>query len=81
MTLDQLLSLARAERRGNPLASGVIELLGEAQPCGMEMPDTFRFSNGTPGVGVGEDTMSAAEARVFAAMILRAADQAEGLEK
>lgn len=59
------------------MALAIIDLLGESQGCGMEPPDTFRYSDGTPGIGVGEDTMSAREARVYAAMILRAADEAE----
>lgn len=88
MTIDELLDKCRAQvdaltaigaTASTPyeIARGVLDLLGESQPCGMEQPDTFQFSDGTPGVGIGEDTMSAVEARALAAMTLRAADKSE----
>ena len=87
MTLDDLLTLAHdtlrkraiLPARETVLAEAIVDMLGESQGCGMEAPETFRFSDGRSGVAIGEDTMSAAEARVFAAMILRAADEADAL--
>jgi hypothetical protein len=87
MKVDDLLLLAHdtLQRRAimpareTVLAEAIVDLLGESQGCGMEAPDTFRFADGRPGIAIGEDTMSASEARVFAAMILRAADEAEAL--
>lgn len=87
MTLDALLDLARdtlrkraiMPARETDLAQAIVNLLGESQGCGMEPPEFFRFSDGVAGVAIGEDTMSASEARVYAAMILRAADGAEAL--
>lgn len=85
MKFEAMLELAHRISRGyvtgetKELALAVIDLLGEDQDCGMEAPDVFRFEDRTPGIQIGEDTMSSREARVFAAMILRAADQAEDL--
>jgi len=87
MKFDAFLELARrlqATGDSAPVGSEVrdfalaaINLLGESKPCGFEPPDTFRFSDGRPGVGFGEDTMLSSEARMLAAMLLRAADESE----
>ena len=88
MKFDELLAI---RIRGYPvhvtlaaaqeLAIGVIDLLGESQPCGMEHAEPAVYSDGRPGVCFGEDCLSAAEARAFAATILRAADTAEDTAK
>jgi len=80
MTVDELLALARATP-GN-LASAVIDLLAEAEPCGMPLPDTVPPpGDGTDGVIViHEETAGvwvAADARHLARALLRAADEVE----
>lgn len=78
MTLEGLLQLAR-DGRSLALASAVLELLGEAQPCGFEPPVV------DPGMVTIMDGTEPAyqfdppEARAYAVMLLRAADEAEAL--
>jgi hypothetical protein len=82
-TLEQITDYASAviaEGASVPamtLARWIMDNISEAQPCGLEAPNVFQFSDGTPGVAFGEDTCSASEARAFAAMLLRAADESE----
>lgn len=86
-TLDQVLELARlvwARRvNGNTrearLAKGILDLLGEAQPCGMEPPDVGEFTDGGKWLRLFDDTAPVAigEARAFCAMVLRSCDEAD----
>ncbi len=80
MTLDELLSLASQRvidsqsASDQDLARGIIDLLGEAQPCGWEQPDVNRM------VAIPHSwatLVEPAEARQLAVMLLRAADSAE----
>ncbi|MBA2720760.1 MAG: hypothetical protein H0U52_16195 [Chloroflexi bacterium] len=60
------------------LARGMIDLLGESQPCTLEAPVVHP---GTVAIMDGETPLyefSPGEARAYAAMLLRAADEAEG---
>ncbi len=85
MKFDELIELAQANRLGISsgaiLARAVIDLLGESQPCGFEAPvvDPAMVS-----IMDGDEPcyqFTPYEARSFAAMILRAADEAEEMEK
>lgn len=62
-------SLAAAE-----LAAAVLELLGEAAPCGFEAPVVRRGSVEIPASWVGE--VEPDDARALARMLLRGADEA-----
>ena len=85
-SIDELLRLARdCEKRppgstGQRLGLAVIELLGEAQPCGWPEPVVDR---GLSPVGITWDanpigeTILPDEARAIAVMLLRAADEAD----
>lgn len=95
LTLDQLLAQAqlvleprvRWEDRAEPmrlLARGVLDLLGESQPCTFEPPCIE--DRGTVAIMAGsEDPQPAyefttAEARAWCAMVLRAADERDRLD-
>lgn len=92
MTLDELLDLARRQLQGDTLVQGasmllradafarwIVDTLGEAQPCGFE--SIAPTVAGTPdGLQVRIPdfmTFEPSEARAYAAMLLRAADEAE----
>lgn len=57
------------------LSAGIVDLLGEDQPCGWS--ELF-VSDGLIAVSPVGPCLNASEARAFAAMLLRAADEAEG---
>ena len=86
MQLDGALQLAQHQMRhteqgsdGERLAEWVIDVLGEAQPSMMEPLRVVVVSPGEAGVLLrdDEDPMTVDEARAYAVLILRAADQAE----
>ena len=89
MTLDELIAEAR-KWGANPynhsvrMCQAVIAMFGEALPCGYEAPEIVTLENPS---FVSERTVliewpcgraSPAEARAYAAAILRAADAADG---
>lgn len=87
MTLDELLTLARevvakgiVKADDTRLSIAVLDLLGEALPCGFEPPHADP-QNQTVSITDGDDMplyeLSPGEARAFAAAILRAADECE----
>lgn len=91
MTLDELLALARdiapadihpqfANEPGVRLARAVVDLLGEVQPCGFE-PPCVDAPNQTVAIMGGDGDplyeLSPAEARWFAAELLRGADECD----
>jgi len=83
MKLDELIEAATNYQKkggatnGYDLAQGVIDLLGEAQPCGF--PEPIVQPNGS--VGIPDEWahgwVSAEEARALARMLFHAADEAE----
>jgi hypothetical protein len=93
MTLDSLLDLARKVRRGGVigelvtdgqgLARAILDLLGEAQPCGWEEPAAVQvhpeyvFPTVTLPAQWSEAKVSPDEARALARMLLHAADAAQ----
>lgn len=85
MTLDEALDLARnldkygELRDGIALARFILDNLGEAQPCGID-PPAVDASDGAPQVHVPDEWggfWSPDDARRLAAMLLRAADEAD----
>jgi len=93
MTLDELLEMARWTTQDRPpryvdadeLGQGILDLLGAAQPCTMEPPEIDRASlvhpDGVATITTQVYVLDAAEARAYAAMVLRAADEAERLRR
>jgi len=86
LTLDEVLDEARtilevgadnATLSAGRLAKGIIDLLGEAQPCGLEPPSVFRASDPPRVIVEAMDSLDLGEARAFAAMILRACDEGD----
>jgi hypothetical protein len=85
MTLDELLTWAREHVRDvfgepNPVALAIINLLGEAQPCGFPEPVVVMGTSGGRVVDVhgdGSAYYEPDELRAMCAMWLRAADEAE----
>lgn len=86
MTLDELLGLARKVSTAGHvmphasirLALGLIDLLGEAQPCGQPEPELVENGFGERLVRIGGPfAVPPAELRALCAMWLRAADEAE----
>ena len=83
MTVEALLELSRAAL-GDPenasgieaLADGVIELLGESLPCGLEAPEVHPDEVYITREMAGRYTPD--EARAMARALLRAADEASG---
>jgi hypothetical protein len=91
MTVDELLARCR-DRRFNAEANieerktcvAVVDMLGEAETCGMDdMVSVHTLKNGCKVVCIGEFSqnistgMGPSEARAFAVQVLRAADEAE----
>jgi hypothetical protein len=79
MTLDELLEWAREHVRDvfgepNPVALAIINLLGEAQPCGFPEPLVQRDAVTLEDVS---GTYEPGELRAMCAIWLRAADEAE----
>ncbi len=88
MTLDELLEAARSAVRWpepgtEDLARGVIDVLGESQPCVIDNPfEVAKLKTGAREIRVSDEIVGAyspAEARAIAAMLLRAADEAEAV--
>lgn len=63
------------------LAGGIADLLGESQPCGFPEPHlavcTRDGTQPVAGIVAPEAVLDPSEARAYAAMLLRAADEAE----
>jgi hypothetical protein len=83
MTLDEALKLAHRLAEGwapdtfpYQLAQWLVDILDEAQPCGFEEPTVRNDGVGIPASW--SAYVSPPEARLLAAMLLRAADEAEG---
>ena len=86
MTLDDLLGIGRHLRGSDreemrELGDGIVDLLGESQPCGFDQPE-LAPSIGKPTLlwvpATWAAWVSADDARAMARMLLRAADEAEG---
>ena len=93
MTLEEAIALANetlvtlgkygitfpSEQRMHDFARFLIDTLASAQPCGYEAPATGRDGDGNPTVIVPDwhGSVDPADARAMAAMLLRAADEAE----
>lgn len=80
MTLTQALLLARSRPGTDTLAVWVRETLSESQPCTLEAP-VADPGNHVVAIMDGESPLyefDPGEARAYAAMLLRAADEAEG---
>ena len=77
MTLTELLTLARSE--SSPLALAIIDLLGEAQPCGLESATAVVGDDDGPWISADwlAAEVSPADARAMARMLLTAAEEAE----
>lgn len=79
MTLAALLDLARAlpsSSAAGPLAIGVLDLLAEAAPCGLDEPWVDDHGIGVPNEWA-VDYVTAEDVRHMARMLLRVADEAE----
>lgn len=90
-TFEQLLAHAKRLRDANlhayvepdalAMATAIIDLLGEAAPCGMEPPPIVSLGNGSVGLLVDDrsDPLDVTEARAYAALVQRTADEAHEL--
>jgi hypothetical protein len=81
MKLDELLVhsryiLSRREIMSDNevmMSQSIIDILGEDQPCGFEPPTVMSDKN----ILAGDLLLTPAEARAYAAMLVRAAEQVE----
>jgi hypothetical protein len=83
MTIDELIDLAfEYQKKGGSaiagrLATGVIGLLSEAQPCGYDSPMTFPTGFVEVPSEWSGDFVASKDARAMGIMLLRASDEAE----
>jgi hypothetical protein len=91
VTLDELLAEAHRISRlklgthvlpdAREIAAAVIDLLGEAQPCGVEQLPITRAHDGEYAIAFDGALFSASEMRALCAMYLRAADKVDELNR
>lgn len=82
MKLDDLIALARSLQSSSAagqLAIGVMDLLAESAPCGIDLAAVIRDDSDGPWISADwlHSEVSPEDARHMARMLLRAADEAE----